>query len=116
MAAASETYHCFFLIPDLHRRERCEGRWREVLGDRVICMEGPEDTCRVAAGLVALTEGRVPDLDALAALLGQEGDTGRLPAVIRALRPYEALLAAPAAHPGPLEEAKRPSWWTRLFD
>lgn len=116
VAAASETFHCFFLIPDLHRRERCEPRWREVLGDRVICMEAPQDTCRVAAGLVALTEGRVPDLDALAALLEKEADPGRVPAVIRALRPYEALLAARTAPPGPPEEAKRPSWWTRLFD
>ncbi len=39
IAAAAETYHLFFLIPDLGRRERCEARWRELLGDRVICLE-----------------------------------------------------------------------------
>ncbi len=119
IAAAGETYHPFFLIPDLDRRERCERRWRDLLGDRVICMESPEDTCRVAAGLVALTEGRVRDLDDLAALLAKEGGGDRVPAVIRALRPYAALLAPAAsgtAAPAPAEEKPRPSWWKRLFD
>lgn len=117
IAASGETYHPFFLIPDLHRRERCERRWRDLLGDRVICMESPEDTCRVAAGLVALTEGRVKDLDELAALLGKEGGGERVPAVIRALRPYAALLEGPAtATAPPVEEKPRPTWWKRLFD
>jgi hypothetical protein len=80
-------------------------------------MESPEDTCRVAAGLVALTEGRVRDLDELATLLAQEGGGDRVPAVIRALRPYAALLdPATAGSPAPEEEKPRPSWWKRLFD
>ena len=64
VAAAAESFHLFFLIPDLQRRKRCEARWRELLGDRVICMESADDTCAVAAGIVGLTEGAVADLDA----------------------------------------------------
>src|SRR5437867_6049243 len=40
----------FFLIPDQSRRDKCERTWRDLMGDRVICMDGPEDTCHVAAG------------------------------------------------------------------
>eukprot|EP01032_Pedospumella_encystans_P034568 gene34568-39081_t len=56
IAAAAETCHLFFLIPDAQRRRRCEPRWRELLGDHVICMDSPDDACAVAAGIVALTE------------------------------------------------------------
>jgi len=32
IAAAAETYHLFFLIPDLQRRKNCEKRWRACWG------------------------------------------------------------------------------------
>src|SRR5438132_11700677 len=60
------TLEPFFLVPDQSRRDRVERKWRDLMGDRVICMDGPEDTCHVAAGLVGLVEGVVPNLDALA--------------------------------------------------
>jgi hypothetical protein len=103
VAALRETYHPFFLIPDLERRANCERRWRDLLGDHVVCMEDPRDTCFVAAGIVALNEGVVADLPSLAKVLDTAGVHGdRLGAVIRALTPLASLLgrdavAAPAA-------------------
>lgn len=120
IAAAAEQYHLFFLIPDLQRRGRCESRWRDLLGDHVICMESPDDTCHVAAALVGLTEGRLPDLDAVARALGGQGlPRERVSAVVRALRPYAELLK-PGAVGLPLRPGARPappasSWWQRLF-
>jgi len=89
--ALSETFEPFFLIPDLGRRKRCERRWRDLLGDNVICMESAEDTCRVAAGIVALCEGVVVDVGALAATFAKEGVPGeRVGAIVRALLPFAA--------------------------
>jgi hypothetical protein len=89
--ALCETFEVFFLIPDLNRRARCERAWRDLLGDHVIAMESAEDTCRVAAGLVALGEGAVRDVGALADKLSREGlSRDRLGAVVRALTPFAA--------------------------
>lgn len=88
-----KTFEPFFLIPDLNRRRNCEAEWRKHLGDRVICMESPEDTVDVAAGLVGLCEGAIADLDDLAKRLRNNGlDQQRLGAVIRALTPFAATL------------------------
>lgn len=98
IAAAAETYHVFFLIPDLHRRRRCEPRWRQLLGDHTICMESAADTCAVAAAIVALTEKQIPNLDALAAILAKDGlDAEHVGSTIRALEGYAALLHLPPA-------------------
>ena len=119
IAAAAETYHLFFLIPDLGRRARCEERWRELLGDRVICMEKAEDTCAVAALIVAVTENRVESLDAAAKMLeGQGFAKERVGAVVRAISPYAELLHV-GGHGMPhatAPRAEKPSWWTRLFE
>ena len=89
--ALAETFEPFFLIPDLGRRGRCERAWRDLLGDHVVCMESPEDTCRVAAGIVALGEGVVADVVALAAKFTQEGvPAERVGAIVRALLPFAA--------------------------
>jgi hypothetical protein len=118
IAAAAENYHLFFLIPDLQRRGRCEARWRELLGDQVICMESSDDTCAVAAAIVGLTERVLPDTDAVATALKAEGlPRERIGAVVRALRPYAALLdpnAAARVHTGGVVSGK-PGWWRRLF-
>ena len=110
--------HLFFLIPDAQRRRRCEPRWRELLGDHVICMDSPDDACAVAAGIVALTEKAVPHLDGLAKVMAATGmEKQRVAGVLHALDGYAALLdpnaprrAPPAAAPAP-----RTSWWKRLF-
>ncbi|MCZ7682762.1 MAG: VWA domain-containing protein [Sandaracinaceae bacterium] len=100
VAALEETFEPFFLIPDLARRARCERAWRDLLGDHVIAMESPADTCFVAAGLVALGEGVVADLDALARIVeGAGAARDRVGAVVRALTPYAALLGKDGAAP-----------------
>lgn len=116
IAAAAESYHLFFLIPDLGRAKRCEARWRQLLGDHTICMESPGDTCAVAAAIVALTEGRLTNLDTLAKTLSDNGFTREhVGSTIRAIQPYAALL-----HLGPSKSYHAPvtngsSWWKRLF-
>jgi hypothetical protein len=116
IAAAAETYHVFFLIPDLKRRARCERRWRDLLGDHVICMEAPADACAVAASIVALTERAVPDLDALAAALRSNGiERDRVSSVVRVLRPYAALLDPTAARSMASALHAPAGWFQRLF-
>ncbi len=92
VAACAETFHPFFLIPDLKRRERCERTWRDVLGDHVIAMEAAEDTCYVAASIVALGEGHVKDLGELGPKLEAAGaPKDRLSAIMLALEPFASL-------------------------
>jgi hypothetical protein len=120
IAAAAETCHLFFLIPDAQRRRKCEPRWRELLGDHVICMDSPDDACAVAAGIVALTEKAVPGLDDLAQVMGAHGmPRERVDAVAHALEGYAALLdpnAPSRVHAGANGPGTaRSSWWKRLF-
>lgn len=120
IAAAAETYHLFFLVPDLQRRSGCERRWRDLLGDHVICMESPQDACAAAAAIVALTERTIADMDALVRTLTASGIAEeRASAIVRAVRPYAELL-----DPDPLRHihaatgsAPQPgAWWRRMFD
>jgi hypothetical protein len=115
IAAAAETYHVFFLIPDLGRRQRCEARWRDLLGDHVICMESPQDACSVAAAIVGMTEQRIPDLDALASILTAGGVArDHVGSTIRAVQDYAAVLHLPSRFPTYLGGTAS-SWWKRLF-
>lgn len=105
-----QTYEPFFLIPDLARRRNCERDWRELLGDRVICMEDPVDTVEVAAGLVGLCEGAFSDLDAVARHLKKQDVTRqRLGAVIRALTPFAATLGRDGVPRPHLEDEHLPT-------
>ncbi|HMA92190.1 MAG TPA: hypothetical protein VKP30_05865 [Polyangiaceae bacterium] len=118
IATLQESYEPFFLIPDLERRERCERRWRDLLGDHVICLESPDHTCWAAAGLVALTEGVVSDLPTLAEKLIAHGmDRSKVGAVARALTPYAASLAKDGGMATHVYSSatSRPSLWKRLF-
>lgn len=117
IAAAAETYHVFFLIPDLARRRRCEGRWRALLGDHTICMESPADTCTVAAAIVGLTETLIPDLDALAGILLRHGvDRQSVGSTLRGLEDYSALLKLPPAQSAYATASPIARWWKRLFE
>lgn len=117
VAAAAETYHIFFLIPDLVRRKRCEARWRELLGNHTICMESPADTCGVAAAIVGLTEKLIPDLDALAGILSAKGiDRQHIGSTVRALQDYAALLKLPHSNSYSSTTAPIGKWWKRLFE
>jgi hypothetical protein len=118
VAAVRQTFHPFFLIPDLQRRQNCESRWRDLLGDHVICMESHLDTCFVAAGCVALTEGAMPDLDAFASRVSAGGaPRERVAAVVRALTPYAELLGrAGVPNPTTAPAGKAPvSFWRKLI-
>lgn len=88
---ASRAVEPFFLIPDLDRRAGCERAWRDLLGDRVICMESPKDTTACIAGIVAIDQGSVKDLDAYAKRLSERGhERQRIGSVVRALTPWAA--------------------------
>lgn len=121
IAAAAENYHLFFLVPDLQRRRNCEKRWRQLLGDHVICMESAEDTCAVAAAIVGLTEGAMPNIEAVVGVLQANNIEGeRIGATIRALQPYADLLDPDVAKRVQVSTgvvpAVRPPWWKKLFD
>jgi hypothetical protein len=120
VAALQRTFHPFFLIPDLARRKNCERAWRDLLGDHVICMESAEDTCYVAAGLVALREGVVSGVDAFAHVAEAAGaEKERVAAIVRALTPFAATLGADGVPGHRTSAANMPdgsgaSFWTRL--
>jgi hypothetical protein len=98
----------FFLIPDYERRAACERTWRDALGDRVICMESPRDTTLCIASIVALSEGSVTDLDAMARRLASRGTPrDKIGALVRALTPWAASRGADGA-PSPALEALVP--------
>jgi hypothetical protein len=118
VTALQETFEPFFLIPDLERRRRCERRWRDLLGDRVICLENPEDTCWAAAGVIALGERAVPDVRAFAERIAQHGvEREQVARLVRALAPFGESLkragAAPTRTAG-AEGGKR-SFWKKLL-
>lgn len=100
----------FFLIPDPGRARAVERAWRDLLGDRVIVMETPDDTSTVAAGLVSLLEGAVDSLDALVARLRVTGlPEARAHAVVRALTPFAASIGRDGAPAPRMGEAVLPS-------
>ncbi len=109
IAEASQTFHPFFLIPNQERRtyQGCERRWRAVLGDRVICLETPKDTCIVAATLMGLTEGTftLADVGEKLTALGRPKD--QVARVIKAVTKYAETL--PAAGAGQKAPEKRPN-------
>lgn len=91
-------FNPFFLIPDLDRRPRCERVWRDLLGDHVIAMESPADTTAVMAGIVAIAEGTIDGIDALADRLRDRGHPKeRIGPVMRALIPWAATLGKDGA-------------------
>jgi hypothetical protein len=93
-----KTFEPFFLIPDLQRASTVERAWRDLLGDRVIAMESPDDTGHVAAGLVALLEGSATGLDALVRKFIASGlAEARANAVARALTPFAASIGRDGA-------------------
>jgi hypothetical protein len=98
VAALQQTWHPFFLIPDPARAGRCGDRWRGLLGDHCVVMDGPLDTCAVAAALVAIGEGLVRGEADVAAGLERAGlERARVAGAMRALAPFidGAGLAAP---------------------
>jgi hypothetical protein len=92
IAELQKTYEPFFLIPSSDRRADCEDTWRGLLGDHVICMDRPVDTCFVAAGAILLHEGTHADLGAVMKTLQAAGlEKERVGHVARALTPLAQL-------------------------
>ena len=119
IAAAAESYHLFFLIPDLQRRQRCEKRWRELLGDNVICMEAAEDACAVAAAIVGMTEGAITDQKQLLDILHANSISHeRASSVARVISGYTDLLKSSTEHSTQHSTSSKASsapWWKRMF-
>lgn len=104
----SRVYHPFFLVPDPGRAPAICDAWREAMGDHVILMESPSDTCQVAAALVGLGEGYFADLNAVAKSLTAKGlERQRVNSVVRALTPFAATLGRDGTA-GPRLEAIAP--------
>lgn len=92
----------FYLIPDPARAQQVERAWRDVLGDRVLVMRRPEDTGHVAAGAVALLEGHVADLTALADRFKGSGlPREAVSGIVAALAPFAASIGRDGA-PAPV--------------
>lgn len=121
IAQVQETFDPFFLIPDPDRAHRCERRWRDLLGDHVILMETPEDTCFVAAGIVAINEGVVSSLGELAQLLAAAGaGSRRVGPIVQALTSYAAgreldVGALPSLESAAFGVSGKPGLLQRLF-
>jgi hypothetical protein len=93
VAELKRTYHPFFIAPDPARGARVHSFWSQHFGPGTITLAAPEDTCAVAAGAVALNEGAVLSLSALAENLTASGlSSGRVARVRAALTPYAASL------------------------
>ncbi|MBN1536285.1 MAG: hypothetical protein JW908_06100 [Anaerolineales bacterium] len=89
VAEVQKSYIPFFIIPDHARARRCERRWRDILGDHVLCLDDPVDVCFVTAGAILLNEKRVSDKKELADVLCKAGmPTARQSSVIRSLTPF----------------------------
>jgi hypothetical protein len=105
VAELQKSYEPFFLIPDPRRRGAVEDTWRALLGDHVLCMNAPMDTCFVAAGAVLLNEAKAKDLEAVLDTLVAAGlAEGRRGLVAQALTPLAQL------------HGKAGSWTERLMN
>ncbi|HRI66326.1 MAG TPA: hypothetical protein PK156_18890, partial [Polyangium sp.] len=84
-----DMYHTFYLVPDPGRGKQVAPYWRKLLGEQTVVLGDPSDTCAVAAGIVALAEGRVNNLDAVGKKLAAGGlDKARVNRVIEAMKPW----------------------------
>lgn len=108
VAELQKTFIPFFIIPDRNRAKRCERRWRDLLGDHVLCLDSSIDVCFVTAGAILISEGRVSNLQELSNFLTQAGmPSNRRNHVLQSLTPFaEVMLNIPS---------KKPSWISRLF-
>lgn len=107
VAELQKTFIPFFVIPDHTRAKRCERRWRDLLGDHVLCLENPIDVCFVTAGAILLSEGRVSDINQLTKILSGAGmPSDRRNHVVRSLTPFAEVA---------LNTKQRSGWLSRFF-
>jgi hypothetical protein len=92
------SFEPFFLVPDPERGQRVGRAWRDLLGDRVVVMESPDDTSYAAAGLVSLIENAAPSLDALVERYRSAGIAeSQASGIGKALTPFAASLGRDGA-------------------
>lgn len=98
----------FFLVAP-GRARAIERAWRDLLGDRVLCLEHVDDTAYLSAGVVALLEGAVESLDGVGARLTAAGlPRRRVARVVRSLVPLAASLGRDGAPPVPARDMDLP--------
>jgi len=89
VAEVQKSYVPFFIIPDQSRARRCARRWRDLLGDHVICLDAPDDVCFATAGVMLLNEGRAASIEQLLAFLRNAGlPSNKEGKVVQALTPF----------------------------
>ncbi len=107
IAEVQKTYIPFFIIPDRARARRCERRWRDLLGDHVICLDSPIDVCFTTAGAILISEGRVTSLQELSDFLTQAGmPSDRRNPVLQSLTPFAEVM---------LDPQRKQGWVSRFF-
>ncbi|MCO6455745.1 MAG: VWA domain-containing protein [Pirellulaceae bacterium] len=103
------SFELFYLIPDPERGQQVGRDWRDLLGERVIVLESPDDTSYAAAGLVSLLEEAVPSLEALVARLRTAGVTDQQAARVgKALTGFAAALGRDGTPPPALSPTDPP--------
>lgn len=100
VAEAQARYECFHIIPtdtSHGRSAEVQGRWRRLLGERVLLLEDAAAVCETIALTIGLCEGT---LDSLAGgvddLVAVGADRAATDAAASALAPYAAARPAPA--------------------
>jgi hypothetical protein len=89
IADCAAMYHTFYLVPDPERGKGVAPYWKGFLGEQTIVLGDPEDTCAVAAGIVALAEGRTENLAAAGKKLSSGGlSKARVSRVLDAMKPW----------------------------
>jgi hypothetical protein len=87
VADLRKMYHPFFLIPD-PGRGGVAPFWRAHFGEAAMVLGAPEDVCAVAAGAIAIHEGVLPSLDALAKTLAQHMKADRIDRIRSAMKAW----------------------------
>lgn len=113
-----ERFHVFCLIPPGHSQQAVP-QWKALIGDHVIPIVGEhndlvDETCTVISSIVALTEGRVADLPALAERFTNDGmDRKRVQYLVQTLTPFAATLQADGVPQPKVEEPDLPTGGAR---
>lgn len=94
VAEAQARYECFHIIPantSHGRSAEVQGRWRELLGERVLLLEDEAAVCETIALAIGLCEGTLGSLaDGAADLVAAGADPGATGAATTALAPFAA--------------------------
>lgn len=94
------SFEVFYLIPEPEQARHVERDWRDLLGDRVVVAQDPDDIGLVAAGLVSLMEGASPTLaDVVERMVSAGVEPRQAHGVARSLTPFAASLGRDGVPP-----------------